>query len=194
MLLAERLVGRMLQALHEWRMRRVCLAAGNARFQRSARVLNNCGDRRAISIGSYTVIGGELLVFRDGGRIEIGDYCFVGEYSRIWSSAEVKIGSRVLISHNVNIHDSNSHSLSALERHAQFKQIFIEKDLNLVNVPRSPIVIEDDVWIGFGAAVLQGVRIGRGAIVAAGALVNKDVPPFTIVAKSPAVAIGSSLP
>jgi acetyltransferase-like isoleucine patch superfamily enzyme len=47
-------------------------------------------------------------------------------------------------------------------------------------------VIEDDVWIGARVTVLKGVRIGRGAIVAAGALVSRDVPPYTIVGGVPA--------
>jgi acetyltransferase-like isoleucine patch superfamily enzyme len=48
------------------------------------------------------------------------------------------------------------------------------------------VVIEDDVWIGAKASILPGVRIGRGAIVGTGAVVNKDVPPFTVVAGVPA--------
>lgn len=53
-----------------------------------------------------------------------------------------------------------------------------------------PTVIEDDVWVGFGATILAGVRIGRGAIVGAGAVVTKDVPPFEIRAGVPAKKIG----
>ncbi len=53
-------------------------------------------------------------------------------------------------------------------------------------IEHKPIVIEDDVWIGARATILGGVTIGRGAIVAAGAVVTKSVPPFTIVAGVPA--------
>jgi len=52
------------------------------------------------------------------------------------------------------------------------------------------IVIEDDVWIGFRATILDGVRVGTGAVVAAGAVVTKDVPAFTIVGGVPATVIG----
>ena len=51
------------------------------------------------------------------------------------------------------------------------------------------IVVEDDVWIGFGATILSGVHIGQGAVVAAGALVTKDVPPYAIVGGVPAKLI-----
>jgi acetyltransferase-like isoleucine patch superfamily enzyme len=46
---------------------------------------------------------------------------------------------------------------------------------------KDDIVIEDDVWIGFGAIILSGVRIGRGSVIAAGAVVRKDVPPYSIL-------------
>lgn len=48
------------------------------------------------------------------------------------------------------------------------------------------IVVDDDVWIGFGAVIMSGVHIGQGAIIAAGALVNKDVPPYAVVGGVPA--------
>ena len=53
-----------------------------------------------------------------------------------------------------------------------------------------PTVLEDDCWLGFGVTVIAGVRIGRGAIVAAGAVVTKDVDPYTIVGGVPARPIG----
>jgi acetyltransferase-like isoleucine patch superfamily enzyme len=56
-------------------------------------------------------------------------------------------------------------------------------------IKRAKIVVEDDAWIGAGAVILPGVRIGQGAIVGAGAVVTRDVPPFTIVAGAPARVI-----
>lgn len=93
----------------------------------------------------------------------------------------VSIGSRVLISHNVNITDNTAHSLNAQERH-----IHHTRSLNgstpqsweeLPGVSSAPIVIEDDVWISFGVTILKGVRIGAGSVIAAGSIVTKDVPP-----------------
>jgi len=52
------------------------------------------------------------------------------------------------------------------------------------------VVIEDDVWVGCGAIILKGIRIGRGSVVAAGALVNRDVLPYSIVGGVPARVIG----
>jgi len=53
-------------------------------------------------------------------------------------------------------------------------------------VASSPIVIEDDVWIGAGVTVLPGVRIGRGSVIGAASVVTKDVPPWTVAAGNPA--------
>ena len=56
-------------------------------------------------------------------------------------------------------------------------------------VSKGDIVVEDDVWIGYGATILSGVRIGQGAVIAAGAVVTKDVPPYAIVGGVPAKVI-----
>jgi acetyltransferase-like isoleucine patch superfamily enzyme len=162
-----------------------------ARFLRSAIVRDN-GRPAAIRVGEQTVICGELLVYPDGGTLTVGRHCFIGPGSRIWSGAEIQIGDRVLISHNVNIHDANAHSLSAAERHRHIVEILIRGNAALGDVPKAPILIEDDAWIGFNATVLRGVRVGQGAVVAACATVTRDVEPFTIVAGTPAVPIGKS--
>lgn len=192
MSLMQRLARRSVHAIHETRMRRLCAASRTARFQPSSKIVNSRANRNAISIGEHSVIAGELLVFSDGGQLNIGDYCFIGEGSRIWSSMEVRIGSRVLISHNVNIHDTTSHSLSAHERHQHFKRIFLEKKLDLEGVPKSPVIIEDDVWIACNALIMRGIRIGKGAVIAAGAMINKDVPAYAVVTGPAGIAVGTA--
>ena len=71
----------------------------------TAQIENNSTVKYAIKIGSFSHIKGELLTFGHGGAIKMGDYCFVGENTRIWSGISIKIGDRVLISHNCNIFD-----------------------------------------------------------------------------------------
>ena len=61
-------------------------------------------------------------------------------------------------------------------------------------ISKGDIVVEDDVWIGHGATILSGVRIGQGAIIAAGAVVTKDVPPYAIVGGVPARTIKYRFP
>ena len=160
-------------------------------FSRSARVVNLQGNRSKILIGSNTHIMAELLIFRDGGKISIGDYCFLGEGTRIWSGADIRIGNHVFISHNVNVMDTNSHELDASKRSESYKQKlskgYADDNGSIVSMP---VVIKDHAWIAFNSIVLKGVTIGKGAIVAAGSVVTKDVPDFTIVAGNPAKKIG----
>ena len=132
---------------------------------------------------------GELFTFAHGGEIKIGEWCYVGEGSRIWSAASIEIGNRVLISHSVNIFDSLTHPLQAAARHEQVKQIFEQGHPRQISLDESPVKICDDAWIGAGAIVLRGVTIGEGGVVAAGAVVTKDVLPYSIVAGNPAVLV-----
>jgi len=156
---------------------------------------NFSGDTSKIKIGSETHIRAQLLVFPNGGQISIGNQCYVGENSRVWSMDSIKIGDRVMISHNVNIHDSGSHSISAKERNLHFLEIIrVTHPKILPNVSHAPVIIENDVWIGFNSIIFQGVTIGEGAIVGAQSLVVHDVPPYSIVMGNPAMIIGQSAP
>jgi acetyltransferase-like isoleucine patch superfamily enzyme len=156
-------------------------------FLVDAQIYNIVGDRNAIHVGANSVIGGHLLTFKNGGKIHIGEWCYIGDHSRIWSAEMIHIGSRVLISHGVNIHDTNSHSLNADERHGHFVSIMSGGHPESVpNLLSAPVVIEDDVWIGFNAIVLKGVHIGRASVISAGSVVTKDVPEKVIVAGNPA--------
>lgn len=125
---------------------------------------------------------GELLTFAHGGRIRIGDWCYIGELSRVWSACDIAIGDRVLISHGVNIHDTDSHPRDAVARHRQYIELSIRgHPTTLEGVASAPIRIDDDVWIGFNAVVLKGVSIGARSIVAAASVVTRDVPADCVV-------------
>ncbi len=183
---------RIIRRIQEWSLKRSITAASGARLTSGCNIENNQRRRSAIKVGAGSVIAGELLVFADRGQIVIGDDVFIGQDSRVWSGMNVTIGSRVLISHGVNIMDSAFHDLSATKRHAQFQNIFRNRRNTVDDIECREVVIEDDVWIGFHAAVLKGVRIGRGAVVAAGAIVTKDVSPYTIVGGVPATLMGQA--
>lgn len=159
-------------------------------FYDLAEVHNHQKNRKSIVIGSGSHVRGKLIVFAYGGKISIGNDCYVGEGSWIWSGDNVSIGNNVLISHGVNIIDTNSHEADAEERSAGYRHI-IEKGhpKEKGSILTAPIVIEDHAWINFNAIILKGVRIGEGAIVAAGAVVTKEVDPYTMVAGNPAVFI-----
>lgn len=166
-----------------------CVKARSTRLAPSARILNAMGDSERIRLGACTIVAGELFVFAHGGRIQIGEWCYIGEGARIWSGSEIVIGDRVLVSHGVNILDNLTHPTSSTDRHRQFKEIYLRGHPRDVDLDDRPIHIADDAWIGAGAIVLRGVVIGEGAIVAAGAVVTKDVPPYTVVGGNPAAVI-----
>jgi acetyltransferase-like isoleucine patch superfamily enzyme len=148
--------------------------------------IQNDLDRNRIRIGTNCLIKGYLLVYNHGGDLEIGNDCFIGQDARIWSAKKIKIGDRVLISHNVNIHDNNSHPLSSKGRHEDFVEIFRNGLRPEADYNEKCITIEDDVWIGFNSTILKGVTIGKGAIVGACTLVTDNVPDFAVVAGNPA--------
>jgi acetyltransferase-like isoleucine patch superfamily enzyme len=155
-------------------------------------IINIPQDPGAVIIGANTHVFGQLLIFWNGGRIQIGEWSFIGKDSRIWSQTSVVIGNHVLISHLVDIHDTNGHPIAWNERRLD-SQMILSGGYRLPTETKSAsIVIEDDVWIGFKASILKGVHIGRGAIVAAGAVVTKDVEPWSIVAGNPASVISKA--
>lgn len=113
-------------------------------------------------------------------RLTIGDRSHCGSYFSVVVGADVTIGNDVLIANRVQIYAYDSHPLDLYKRAA--------------NEPAPaetsrPVTIEDHAWIGGGSCIMKGVTIGRGAIVAAGSVVTKDVPPLTIVAGNPARAV-----
>jgi acetyltransferase-like isoleucine patch superfamily enzyme len=171
--------------------RATCDLAKDAVLLPAARILNASGVSEHICIGRRSLIEGELFVFAHGGRISIGESCFIGPGSRVWSAGSIEIGNRVLISHNVNIFDSLTHPLSPRLRHAQFQEIASTGHPKSIELAEEPVNIGDDVWIGAGATILKGVSIGACAIVGACAVVTRDVPAATIVAGNPAKSIRS---
>lgn len=109
------------------------------------------------------------LFVRPGAYLEIGRNSRING-CHISASEKVIIGKNVRISQYVLIMDNDFHNI-----HDHF-----------TDGKKESIIIEDDVWIAAKATILKGVRIGRGAVVAAGAVVTKNVEPFTVVAGVPA--------
>lgn len=112
----------------------------------------------------------------DYGQLEIGEYTFIGRITEIEVVKSVKVGRYCIIAPGVYITDHN-HSTGIGE--PMFRQ----------PCKTAPVEIGDDVWIGANSVILPGVNIGNGAVVAAGAVVSKDVPPLAIVGGVPASII-----
>ncbi len=153
----------------------------------TCRIVNRQVGHKKIKIGQHSVIEGELMIMGYGGNIEIGEYTYIGKDSRIWSGDSITIGNHVLISHNVNIMDTNSHSIDHLERATQFKNLihngYAKKNNNIIN---TPIKINDHVWINYNVVIQKGVTIGTGAIIAPNSVVTKNIDDYTLVGGIPA--------
>jgi len=183
--------------LMNWLIRQDKIAAcfkytttNNVVFYEDAIISNQQLDKSKITIDSGSHISGTLLVFGYGGKIEIGKNCYVGDHSRIWSGENIVIGDNVLISHGVNIMDNNGHEIDHELRAEGYIKSFEQGTKFLAGrVSTAPVIIHNNVWIGFNSIILKGVTINEGAIIAAGSVVTKDVPAFVVVGGNPAVAI-----
>jgi|MudIll2142460700_1097286.scaffolds.fasta_scaffold135459_2 acetyltransferase-like isoleucine patch superfamily enzyme len=174
---------------HERGLRMVTARGADVRFGPTARVLN-AGDPARIVVGARTLVDGELLVHDYGGRITIGESSYIGMGSRIWSGEDVRIGDHVFVAHNVTITDTNSHQLDAAERATHYQRTVVEGlPFEKGSIKTAPIVIGDHAWINFNVAILKGVTVGEGAIIGAGSVVTKDVPPYVLCAGNPAHVI-----
>jgi len=120
--------------------------------------------------------------------VRIGDNVHIGDNSILYAQKDIEIGNNVQIATDVLIFDSNIHSLNANERTIDFQKIVGQLQKNIVIDENQEVVkskftkIEDDVWIGAHCIILKGVVIGRGAVIAAGSIITKDVSPYTLVA------------
>jgi len=120
------------------------------------------------------------------GQVTVGDdSVLVGAI--FMCSERIDIGQRVVISYHVTIADSDFHPFDLEARRLDAIANAPGGDRSKRPLVESrPVVIEDDAWIGIGAIILKGVRIGRGARVAAGSVVTRDVPPDATVVGNPA--------
>jgi acetyltransferase-like isoleucine patch superfamily enzyme len=159
----------------------------SAVFYVESEIHNMQNDKSKIVVGDNTHVRGILIVKAYGGKIEIGENCYVGDHTRIWSGESVWIGDNVLISHNVNIIDTNSHEVDEIERANSYINLLKNgSPIDKGSILTGPIVIHDHAWISFNVIILKGVTVGKGAIVAAGSVVTKDVPSYSMVAGNPA--------
>lgn len=119
-----------------------------------------------VSVGKETYGGLYVLSFDKQHRLTIGSYCSIAPNVVFLLSA-----------------DHYSNHISSFP----FKVKILGEAVE--GVSKGDIIVDDDVWIGYGATIMSGVHIGQGAIVAAGAVITKDVPPYTIVAGVPAKVV-----
>ena len=129
-----------------------------------------------------------LLNFFDISNVSVGNntYGYLNVIS-FNNTTHLKIGSYVSIAENVSF-------LLDVEHHTNFLSTYPFKvkllhDCKFESFSKGDIVIEDDVWIGYGAIILSGVTIGKGSVISSGSVVTKDVEPYSVVGGVPAKEI-----
>jgi acetyltransferase-like isoleucine patch superfamily enzyme len=130
---------------------------------------------RKFYLGNYSVVESFACINNAVGDVIIGDHTRIGLHNTI--IGPVTIGSHVNLAQGITITALNHNFSDA------------EKRIDEQGVNTTPVVIEDDIWIGANAVILPGVTIGQHSVVAAGAIVTKDVPPHSLVAGVPAKVI-----
>lgn len=138
----------------------------------------NTSTRPGISLGDDTSIKEYAVLNANQGKIILGERCWMGPHCLIYGNGDVTIGNDVLIAAHTTI---NSISHVALRTDVPMSSQGIHCD---------PVVIEDDVWIGLNCTILQGVTVGKGSIIGAGAVVTRDIPPYSIALGVPARVTG----
>ncbi|MEM1365040.1 MAG: glycosyltransferase [Pseudomonadota bacterium] len=156
-------------------------------------------NRPYLVIGEHCDIAGTYVFERGEGSITFGDETSIGGGCLfVCTQADgIHIGRDVMLSWNVTVIDTNAHSLLAEVRQNDAADWLAGKIAGAVGqlkdwtqISSKPVRIEDRAWVGFGATIMKGVTVGEGAVVAANAVVTKDVPPFGVVAGNPAKLVG----
>ena len=135
-----------------------------------------------LEVDAFDVYAGSRINVNEGAVLKLGSgYMNYDCVIDVFSS--VKIGRNVVISERVVIRDSDNHLV---------REDCVDVDLE-AKPAAAPIVIGDHVWIGMNSIILKGVTIGEGSIIAAGSVVNKDVPAHCMVGGVPAKVIKSGV-
>lgn len=134
---------------------------------------------RNVTIARRAILTCTGVLAELGVGITIGDRCAVGAGSFLGGQGGIAIGRDVIMGPAVRIFSEN-HRFDAMD-----------VPIRDQGTERAPVEVGDDCWIGAGATIVAGVRVGEGSVIAAGAVVTHDVPPFSVVGGVPARVIRS---
>lgn len=145
---------------------------------------------RSYEIGRGFHVGRGVVLWAKK-RIRIGVNCYIGRHSQIECDSD--IGNNVIMANRVAFVGRYDHDYLHVGTPTRLASQIRDEDYDWKGVELK-VVVEDDVWIGYGAIILSGVTIGEGAIVAAGSVVTKDVVAYSIVGGNPAKQIAARFP
>lgn len=131
---------------------------------------------------------GRLVYMYAKHTITVGDNFYIGKFSQI--ECDANIGNNVIIANRVAIVGKYDHNYQQIGLPIRLASKIRDKDYSWKGL-NSKVVIEDDVWVGYGSIIMSGVRICQGSIIAAGSLVTKDIEPYSIYGGVPAKKISN---
>lgn len=151
-------------------------------------LLSDGSSAKDIELGEFVTLYGTIQS-QSGGRVHFGDYTRLGKGSVIRALDCVTVGSYTAIADNVVISDNGNHPVDPIFRR-KMKEDALDGYMRLwKHSEHAPVIIGENVWVCEGARINRGVTVGDNAIIAAGAIVTKDVPANSIVAGIPAKVI-----
>lgn len=165
------------------------------RFGRPAEVLRRAWQaayrvyavRGGVRLGRRVHLGIGTILWASRSLV-VGNDVYVGKYCTL--EVDGRVGNHVLIGNSVGIIGRDDHESQAVGRYIDDAPWIGDPSFNRIG-KRLEVDIGDDVWIGYGAVILSGVSIGRGAVIGAGSIVTKDIPEYAIAAGNPARIIGA---
>jgi acetyltransferase-like isoleucine patch superfamily enzyme len=153
------------------RLRHVTKLGKRIRLTGHIKIINNGGNFIIRDRAHFdSDFGTTCIKINKGATLDIGEGTGITYRCLIEANSTIKIGRNVLIGFDSVIIDTDYHGIES--RHDQ--------------VEPAPIIIEDDVWVGARCIILKGVTIGQGAVIGAGSIVTKDIPPHTLAMGTPA--------
>jgi acetyltransferase-like isoleucine patch superfamily enzyme len=140
-------------------------------------------DQRGIEIGNNCVLSRNNILSCKGGYIKLGHGTNIAQNSLVHSEVAVELGQNTLVASYVYFVGGGNHD-------------FTRTDIPVIQQPsisRGGIFIEENCWFGAGVIVLDGSHIGRDSVIGAGAIVNSDLPPFSLAVGTPARVLRNRL-
>lgn len=149
--------------------------------------VSNAGRQDSVRIGHHVTLLDDELRCYSGGSISVGNFVWMSLRGQIIAAERVEIGDYCIFGRDVYISDTNEHPIDPAVRREQTVALLrdgIEPDRSMAK--SAPVIIGNDVWVGERSAILKGVIVGDGAIIAAMSVVTKSVPSRVVVAGNPA--------
>src|SRR5438552_2986834 len=132
-----------------------------------------------VLVSEWVTISDGVIIAPYGGSIEIGAHAYIGPYCVLYGHGGLAIGRHTMIGAHTIIMPAN-HGLKRVDR-----------PMNIQPLTKEGITIGEDVWIGAGCKILDGIHIGNGAVIGAGSVVTRDIDACSIAFGVPAKAVGS---